>query len=441
MGELTQSLYDQFEKAYDSNKTNELIANAISNVGVREASKSQLAINKHKFIFSDEIDHKNITNQKHTGRCWMFAALNMARPKIIADLKLEEFELSETYLYFYDNMEKTNTYLERIIATKDQDINSRDVERALAYKTSDGGYFEYFAALIKKYGIVPKSAMGETFSSSDSGAMFQRVQEIIKKYTMDIRRADDKDIQALKEECLSKVYNIFVKCIGKPVQKFDFEYVDKDKKYHIEKDLTPQSFYEKYLAGFYDNMVRLINDPRERHPYGRVYTCPDVKNVVEDKGLIGLNMPVEEMKEAMIKSIKDKRTAWYAADVDHYFERKSGIMDTAMFNFEDTLVPVGEFSKADRIDSRQSMANHAMNIVGVNIKDGKPTQWKVENSWGDKDGNKGVFSMADEWFDEYVYELIVDKKYVSEEYLKAFEQDSIELDKYDPYCLLMSNVQ
>ncbi|MBU5669375.1 aminopeptidase [Peptoniphilus sp. MSJ-1] len=442
MQKLNSELLKKFENQYDSDIKNNLIEGAISNVGVVEASKNKRVINKHNFLFNEEIDHKNITNQNQSGRCWMFAALNMARPKIMKDLNLDDFELSESYLYFYDNMEKTNVFLDKIIKTKDLDINSREVIDALKFKTDDGGYFEYFKILIDKYGIVPKNVMGESFNTDNAREMFLRIEEVTKKYAMDIRNENSyEEIDKLREECLSKVYNILVKCIGKPVEKFDFEYQDKDKNYHIEKNMTPMSFYKKYLDGFYDNKIRLINDPRERNPYARVFINPEIKNLVELEGLRGLNVPTEEMKNAMVKSLKDGNTAWFACDVGKMSDRKSGILDLDLYNYDDTLVPVGEFSKADRIDSRQSMATHAMNITGVKILNDKPEMWKVENSWGEKNGKKGIFSMSDAWFDSYVYELIIEKDYVDEKYLKGLDEEAIEYSPYDAFCTAFGKVR
>ena len=442
METINIKLLKKFEKMYDLDTTNELMENAISNVGIREASKNKRVINKHDFIFNEQIEIKNITNQKQSGRCWLFAALNMARPKVIKELNLESFEFSQTYLYFYDNIEKTNLFLDMIIKTKDLDINSREVINVLKFKTDDGGYFEYFKALIDKYGIVPKNVMAESFNSENSSDMFERVEEIIKKYAMDIRRAKgQEEIENLKEECLYKAYNIFVKCIGKPVEKFDFEYLDKDKKYHIEKDLSPKDFYKKYVGDFYENKIRLINDPRERNPYGRVFVNPEVKNIVEMDGLKGLNVPMEEMKKALLKSLKDGIPSWFACDVLKSSDRKTGIMDLGIYNYEKTLTKVGEFTKADRLDMRESVATHAMNITGVKTKNGDIKTWKVENSWGEKNGDKGIFSMTDSWFDKYSYEIIIDKKYVSEFYLKGFDKEEIVYSPYDAFCLILGKVK
>ena len=442
MKTLTNELYQKWHDAYEQDERNKLIESAISNVGIVEASKNKRMIQQHNFIFSEEIEHKNITDQKQSGRCWLFAALNMARPKLIKELKLESFELSQSYLYFFDNMEKTNVFLNMIRQTKNLDINSREVIHALTFKTEDGGYFEYFKALIEKYGIVPKSVMGESFNTENSKDMFERVEEIIKKYAMDIRRSvSDVEMDALQEACLEKVYSIFVKCIGNPVTSFDFEYIDKDKKYHVERDMTPQSFYQKYLAGFYDQTIRLIHDPRERNPYGRVFVNQEIKNIVEMDGLRGLNVPIEEMKQAMQRSLQDGKTAWFACDVGKMSDRKAGILDPRIFNYEETLTPVGDFSKADRLDSRQSVATHAMNITGVKVKEGKPFQWKVENSWGEGNGKKGIFSMSDEWFTEYVYEIIIDKKYVSKEYLQGLSKEPIVYSPYDAFCTILGYIK
>ncbi|MDY3007299.1 C1 family peptidase [Anaerococcus porci] len=437
---LDKNLYKELEEIYDKDPSNKIISNAISNVGIREASLNKNVINKHNFIFSNEIKTNDVTDQKKTGRCWMFAGLNMIRMKIAENLNMENFELSESYLYFFDNMEKTNRFLQRIIDTKDLDIKDRRVEDVLFSEPNDGGYFEFFYYLIKKYGIVPKTAMGELFNSQNSFYMFYTLERALKKIAVDIRKSDDKkEIEDLRKKGLSYAYNIFTKSIGKPVEKFDFKYYDKDHKYHIEKDMTPKLFFEKYVGDFFDNKVKLLNDPR--HPYNRVLVDTMSKNAVDLEDLKGINIDMDTMSKIAQKSIKDGETMWFACDVDINEDRESGILDENLFNLKDTFINYEDMTKAERIDARFSTACHAMNLTGFDKRGKKINYWKIENSWGDENGHDGYFSMTDEWFRENTFEIIVDKKYLTQKVLKAMDKKEIVYDEFDPMYRMLKNIR
>ena len=437
---LDKKIFDQLEKIYDKDQKNKVIENAISNMGIREASLDRNIINMHDFIFSNEVETKDVTNQKKTGRCWMFAGLNMVRMHIAKKLNMEKFELSESFLYFYDNMEKANLFLQRVIDTKNLDIKDRKVEDVFYSTPEDGGYFEFFYYLIKKYGIVPKNTMGELYHTDQSQFMFYVLENALKKIAMEIRATDDEnEIENLRKEGLSYAYNIFAKSIGKPVDNFDFKYYDKDDKYHIEENMTPKAFFDKYVGDFFDGKVKLLNDPR--HPYNRILVDKVAKNAVDLDDLVGINVDMDTMSKFAQKSIKNNETMWFACDVDINEDRESGVLDENLFNFDQTFVNFLKMTKEERINSRYSTACHAMNLTGFDKKGKEVKFWKIENSWGEDDGKDGYFSMTDEWFRENTFELIIDKKFLTKKVMEAFDKEKIYYDEFDPMYKMLRNVR
>ena len=364
----------------------------------------------------------------------------MVRMHIAKKLNMEKFELSESFLYFYDNMEKANLFLQRVIDTKNLDIKDRKVEDVFYSTPEDGGYFEFFYYLIKKYGIVPKTNMGEIFHTEESHFMFYTLESALKKIAIEIRATDDKkEIEILRKKGLSYAYNIFVKSIGKPVKNFDFKYYDKDDKYHIEKNMTPKSFFDKYIGDFFDGKVKLLNDPR--HPYNRILVDKVAKNSVDLPDLLGINVDMQTMKRACQKSIKNNETMWFACDIDINEDRESGVLDENLFNFDQTFTNFPKMTKEERINARYSTACHAMNLTGFDKIEKEVKFWKIENSWGEDDGKDGYFSMTDKWFEENTFEVIIDKKYLPKKVLDSFNKEKIYYDEFDPMYKLLKNIK
>ncbi|MDO5734434.1 MAG: C1 family peptidase [Eubacteriales bacterium] len=443
---ITSKQLERYAKAYAQNPINQATEAAIMGVGIDQSTLNPATVKQHTFLFSDECKQGEPTNQRKSGRCWYFAALNSLRQMVMEKLNVESFEFSETHLYFYDKLEKANTFLENVIKTADRDLLDRETQLIFDATVYDGGYWNYFVPLCKKYGLVPKAAAPESFHSGESYMFTKQMDYRLKRSAMAIRKAkaegaENKELRKLKDSALEEVYNIAVKSLGHPVTEFNFSYRDKDKKFHRLEKLTPLEFFEQYIgAEELDKRINLISDPRDLYPHGRVLELADARSVYEAAPAGGLNVPIEVLAEAVLASVKDGVPVWYACDVGKDIDRKLGILDKQLFNYDEVLPPIGEFTKAERFACGYSGATHAMNITGVDLDEaGKPLFWKVENSWGDDLGKKGTFSMSHEWFIEYTFEAIVDKKYIPEEYLKGLEEEAITIPPWDNLALSLCN--
>lgn len=438
---ISQETLQKLEKSYRKSTLNKVAENAIIKNGIYESSINHDAVQKHNFEFSIETKIGAITNQKNSGRCWIFASINMVRLALMEEFKLENIELSQNYIAFHDYLEKANTYLNFMI---DKGLGLSTLDRTFQHynesPVQDGGYFEWFMDLIRKYGICPKSAMQETFQSENTTAIFKEVNLRLKSYVAKMRNVYENDKQVtdeiyeLKEKALEDVYNVLVKSLGMPPKSFTFSYHDKDKKFHSFES-TPIDFYKQHVEKPLSEKITVISDPREIYPYNRLLHSDFVKNVYDGTGLLKLNITLKEQKQAIINSLKDGKAVWFGCDVGASSNSKLGIMDENLYTTDLTLTKLLPFSKKEKFELHASVISHAMNLVGVDLdKNGKPLAWKVENSWGDEVGKKGIFSMSDKWFDEFSYEAIVDKKYLSDEALSGLKKDPIELEPFDPIC-------
>lgn len=438
MTDITLSDLALFEESFDADRANAVAMHAVVNNGLMKSAKNPVAVQRDTHDFSVNLKQGDITNQKQSGRCWMFAALNVMRSKMIRDRNLKTAELSQAYLFFYDKLEKANYFLENILETLDEPVSGRLVSYLLGAPVNDGGQWDMLCNLVEKYGVVPKSAYPETNLSSASREMNSCLTEKLREDACALRKmhaAGDgmEKLRAAKSEMMRDVYRILCICLGKPPKTFDFEGRDKDDKFFRETGLTPKAFYEKYIGLDLRDYVSLINAPTADKPFGRSYTVKFLGNVREGRIVRYLNLPIEELKRAAIAQMRDGDPVWFGCDVGKCSERENGVMDLDLYSLETLLNTPFTMTKAERLDYGHSLMTHAMVFQGVNLDEqGKPNRWRVENSWGKEAGEDGYYVMTDRWFEEYMYQVVVHKKYLSGEQLAAYEAQPIELEPWDP---------
>ncbi|MFV8473048.1 aminopeptidase C [Mycoplasma sp. 4F] len=435
--ELKLETLNKFAQRFDAKENNKLIQNAVIKNGIKNTCINHEVLIKHNFVFDIETTLGDITSQNSSGRCWIFASLNMARVAAMKNLNVKTFEFSQNYFAFYDKLEKANTFLNLAIENIDKDANDRLIYHLIAHSTAtDGGYWEWFASLLRKYGAVPKNIMPETFLSGNTNEMNEQIDLHLKQAynTLKQMHKQGKSLQAMheyREDVLFEVYDIVAKCLGRPPKVFTYEYKDKDDKYQKVQNVTPKEFFDRFVGTDFDNKVDLIHDPRDLYPTGTKYILKYQNSIYQDSEVAMVNASLNVIKEAVIASLKDNVPVWFGCDIDPFKDNKSGVLDPELYLYDELFTPVNNLNKAARVDLFNSSLNHAMAFVGVKTNEGKPVAWKVENSWGDKSGNKGVYSMSDSWFDEYNFSVIVDRKYVAEALLKE-TNPKVYLELWEP---------
>ncbi len=430
---ITPEMIASFRERYEADPLAKTLTAAASGIDLATIARDPAQAAKMSRSFSIEIKTTGITNQKQSGRCWLFASMNLMREQVIRKCNLESFELSGNYFAFWDKFEKINFFLESVIDSSDLPVGDRTLDWILG-GVGDGGQWDMMVSIVKKYGVVPKSVMPETFQSTATRGLSQFLNMHLRKDAIELRKlvSEGKDPSARKEEMLSDYFRALCICFGEPVQQFDFEYRDKDREFHADYGLTPLSFYEKYVGIELSDYVSVINAPTKDKPFYKTYTVKYLGNVIGG-GIRYLNLPIEELKALTIQQMKDGEPVWFGSDCGKYGDRKTGIWDPQSFRYDEILGMDFSISKEERLDYRDSAMNHAMVLCGVNLdENGKPNRWKIENSWGDEAGEKGYFVASDAWFDEFTYQVIINKKYLKNEWLKVLSEEPIELEPWDP---------
>lgn len=435
---LSLESYDEFAQSFLANRANTVARNAVSSAGVKKAARNPQRFGEVKNEFSLSLKQGDVTNQKKSGRCWMFASLNTFRSHIIKTLNLKNFELSQAYPLFFDKLEKANYFLESILSTLDEPLDGRLLHHLLLDPVNDGGQWDMFVNLVEKYGVVPKDVMPETECSSNTSDMDEYLTKLLRKDASLLRKAhregaSAEELGAQKSAMLEEIYRVLAICLGVPPTSFDFEVRDKDDKFIRDANLTPQEFFKKYVGEDLQSMISLINAPTQDKPFNKSYTVSYLGNVIEGRPVKYVNLTIDELKDAAIAQLKDERPVWFGCDVGQNLLRDEGLLDIESIQTNELFDVDFTMSKADKLDYGESLMTHAMTIQGVNLdENGKPTAWRIENSWGEDAGVKGYLIMSDEWFDEYVYQVVVDKKYLPAQTVQIYDTEPLVLKPWDP---------
>lgn len=432
----------KISSAYEGNASDKALRNALATTPIATLavnSENAAMIDTH---FSDKVRTKGITNQLSSGRCWLFTGLNVLRAKMIDQYDLGDFKFSQNYIFFYDQLEKSNLFLQGVIDTRELPEDDRKVDWLFRNPIGDGGQFTGVSNLITKYGLVPASAMPETYCSNNTSQMSQLLKLKLREDGLRLRQmsaaaSSKKEKKTIAERLeneklrmLGEIYRMLALCLGVPPTEFEWVRCNSKDEIVSTETYTPKSFYEKYVgADLEHNYVMVMNDPCRE--YGKVYEIDYDRHVYDGENWLYVNLPIERIKEMAIASIKDNTAMYFSCDVGKFIDRKRGVLDIANFDYESLMGVEFGMDKQERVKTHASGSSHAMTLVAVDLKDGKPTKWMVENSWGDS-GYKGCLIMTDEWFEEYMFRLVVEKKYVPEDIMKMLEQEAVQLPAWDP---------
>lgn len=432
---------DMLKKMEAENKitgSERAIKNALAATSVASIALNQENQAEKNTYFSNSVPSIGITDQKSSGRCWLFTGLNVLRAQMIKEQGLAGMEFSQNYLFFYDQLEKANLFLQAIIDTRKKDMNDQTVMWLFQNPLSDGGTFTGVADLVAKYGLVPKGVMPENYASNNTSSWTGYIKRKLREDALALRenaKASDKQLQAQKEKYLGEIYHMLTLTLGTPTKEFSWAPKDHSGKYtEAPKTYTPQSFYKTFFhTDLQNDYIMLMNDPSR--DYWKTYEIQYDRHTYDGHNWLYLNLPIEDIKECAIASIKDSTMMYFSCDVAKYLDRSTGIADLNNFNYDEIFGVKFGMNKAQRVRSFDSGSSHAMTLKAVDIdSNGKPQKWEVENSWG-MTGHNGHIIMTDEWFDNYMFRLVINKKYANEKILKAAEQKPTMLPCWDPmFC-------
>ena len=436
MSEITEVQIKKYRKKFEEDKLAKIAQNAVTNVSLPNLTLNRELVNEITPTFSVKLDDWSVTNQKRSGRCWLFAALNLFRVGAMKKMNLKDFEFSQSHIHFWDKFERSNHLLESIITTSDREINDRTIDFLLGDPIGDGGQWNMAMNLIRKHGLVPKSAYPESDSSSSTRWMNVMLKDILRSSACEIRKIIDgggsfEEARIHKEKRISDIWKILCIHLGTPPESFDWQWRDKDNNFHSKGNITPQEFVKEYVDIDWEDYVCLVHDPRNKTM--QTYTVDFLQNVAGGPPVIYLNIDIESMKDITKNILNDGIPVWMGCDVGKQMERKRGLWDANLFEYENLYGLEFGMDKADRLRHSQTMMTHAMLFTGVDLIDGKPRRWRVENSWGaEESGKKGFYTMNDNWFDEHMFEIASPKSYLTKDMLKALETKPVILPAWDP---------
>ncbi|CAN5396687.1 C1 family peptidase [soil metagenome] len=432
-GDLDPAQLERLAKEFDADPRNRLLQNAVTRNKVDQVARDhRVAVGLDRSM-SHQLDDWSVTNQKQSGRCWMFAGLNLLRVGAARDLGLKDFEFSQAHLQFWDRLEKANFWLEQVIATADRDVDDRTVAHLMSTPAEDGGQWNMFVALVRKHGLVPKSVMPETVSSSSTTQLTRDLSAVLRQAARDLRASDEDDARAeIKGRTLEVVHRMLCLHLGTPPTSFWWQWRDKDKGFHRDGELTPHAFAERYATLPLDDYVCIVHDPRPTSELGRTYTVEALGNVVGSPPVSYLNVDIEVVKQLAADAIVGGEPVWFGCDVGQMYDNESGLWDASLYDYDSLYAHPTDLGKADRLLHQGTAMTHAMLFTGVYVLDGTPRRWRVENSWGDEKADKGFWTMDDSWFAEHVFEIAVRRDALPAELAARVDDEPIVLPAWDP---------
>ena len=436
-GAITPKLLEELRQSEPKSSTEKALHNAIAVQGMQDFFINNQRPRSIEDKFSIEVQSSGITDQKQSGRCWLFTGLNVLRAQLMTREKSGTFFFSQNYSFFWDQLEKCNLFLEGIIETRKLPVNDAKVEWLFKNPINDGGQFTGISDNLYKYGVVPAEIMPETASSSNTKLLGKMLARTLRQTGIQLRKASEKgeslaQLRKRKEDGLKKVYRLLSLNLGVPPTSFTYTLKDKDGKAISTETYTPQSFYERFVgADLRGQFVMLMNDPSR--PYYKVYEIEYDRHAYDGKNWTYVNLPMDEIKQMAIASLKDNTMMYYSCDVGRELDRSQGIAALDNYDYTSLLGYPFDMDKAERIQTFDSGSTHAMTLKAVDLDaSGKPVKWKVENSWGEKTGVKGHIIMTDAWFDAYTFRLVVNKKYATQKVLDLLKTKPVQLPAWDP---------
>ena len=433
-GGISPEMLQQIKQAYQGTPADKAIRNAIANNNINKLAVNLESLNNLDTHFSHKVESKGISDQQSSGRCWLFTGLNVLRAKAIAKYDMGEFQFSQNYSFFWDQLEKANLFLQGIIDTRQKPMDDKMVEWLFKHPIGDGGQFTGVSDLLTKYGVVPADVMVETYSSNNTARMGNLIGLKLKEFGLQLRenpQASAAELEKKKTEMLGTIYRMLVLNLGEPPTKFTWTRKDAKGNPVETKEYTPLSFFDEYVGDdLRNNYVMLMNDPSRA--YYKLYEIDFDRHSYDGKNWTYVNLPIDDIKQMAIASIKDSTMLYFSCDVGKFFNREQGVLDVNYLDYGSLLGTTFGMDKKQRIQTFSSGSSHAMTLMAVDLdENGKPKKWMVENSWG-PGANSGHVIMTDEWFDEYMFRLVVNKKYITEKVKEVLKQKPTRLPAWDP---------
>lgn len=438
MHTISREMIADWQASHDADTANHLRRNALAWADIKQTATDFDTVNANPLCFSHEVKTGTIQAQNKTGRCWLFSALNLLRQEAIESCGLKsDFTFSVNYLYFWDKLEKANWFLEEILKCLPEVPSGERARSLLRWPSSEGGQWYQFCNLVEKYGVVPGELMPEPYAGSDSSALNEVLSLRLRLAAAELRRLWESDagesaLANCRAQTLKDVHQILCNALGTPPERFAYEYCDASGRYHCMEEQTPQEFCRHVVGVDLRDYAALIHDPRPDRSYHRCYTLKNVGNIVGAGGPLYLNLPMEEIRPLLIRQITEGRSVWFGCDCMKMMDRYKGVMADRLYDYEKLFGMPFDMDKADMLRYSQSGPNHNMTICGVNLKEGVPDRWKVENSWSAQVGKSGFYVMADSYLEKYAYQFVIHKRYLTEQMLRELEEEPIRLEAWDP---------